>query len=133
MVTGGIYPGRWHTKRVLRWLEYCGFRGQLSHVPGVYESVLRKLCEQRVGDAIGSDYLIASDDPEQLAKWEAEHASRLAALMDARRGRPLRVRSSQLPPKLPPPFENWPRGSGQRVFTITPDDTITLTVMGVIR
>jgi hypothetical protein len=97
-----------------------------QHVPGGYETVLRKLCELRVGDAIGSGWLIASDDPEQLAKWEAEHESRLAALMDERRGQPLRVRSSQLPPNLPPPFENWPQGGGQRVYTIGVDDTITL-------
>ncbi|MGV0081735.1 hypothetical protein ACRUZW_26025 [Mycobacterium colombiense] len=101
-----------------------------QHVPGVYESTLRKLCEQRVEDA--TNWLVASDDPEQMAKWEAEHASRLAALMDERRGQPLRVRSSQLPSNLPPPFENYPRG-GQRVFTITDDDVITLTMMGVTR
>ncbi len=99
--------------------------------PGVYEYVLRDLCEQRVGDA--SDWLVASDDPEQLAKWEAEHAIRLAALMDEWRGQPLRVRSHQLPSNLPPPFENWPRGGGQRVFTVTPDDSITLTLMGAMR
>ncbi|OMC26420.1 hypothetical protein A5738_02910 [Mycobacterium colombiense] len=92
--------------------------------------MLRDLCEQRVGDA--SDWLVASDDPEQLAKWEAEHERRLTALIDERRGQPLRVRSCQLPPNLPPPFDaNWNRP--QRVFTITPDDVITLTMMGVMR
>lgn len=101
------------------------------HVPGVYESVLRELCGQRVEDANG--WLIASDDPEQLAKWEAEHESRLSALMDELRGRPLRVRSSQLPSNLPLPFENWPRGGGQRVFSISQDDIITFNLMEVMK
>jgi hypothetical protein len=96
----------------------------------VYLRLLHKLCEQRVTDASG--WLLASGDPAELAKHEAEHAARLAAAMDERRGQPLRVRSSQLPSNLPPPYDNYPRG-GQRVFTITDDDVITLTMMGVMR
>jgi hypothetical protein len=88
----------------------------------VYQQVLRKLCDQRVTDAIRPDWLIASDSPAQLAKWEAEYAQRMEAELASRAGEPVTVQSYMLPKGLPPPF----RGGGRRLFTITPDDVISL-------
>jgi hypothetical protein len=92
------------------------------HVPGVYEQVLRKLCDQRVSDAIRPDWLVASDSPEQLAKWEAEYAERMAAELQERAGKPVRVQGWMLPRGLPPPFN----GAGRRLFVVGPDDVISL-------
>jgi hypothetical protein len=66
-------------------------------------------------------------DSEQLAAHERDYRERVAALVERRRwaGEPVNARSSQLPFGLPPPFEQWPRG-GQRWFTVTADDRITL-------
>lgn len=98
-----------------------------KHIPGVYWQILRQLCEQRVYESMSMCWLLASGDPESLEKWEAEHAERMAAELAERAGKPLRVRSSQLPKGLPPPFEKWPRGGGgQRSFIVTADDQITL-------
>lgn len=93
------------------------------HVPGVYEHVLRKICEMRVHDAIGSDWLVASDDPVATEKWEQEHAERFAAEWESRAGRPVRCQLWLLPRELPPPFDVR---YGRRMARVDPDDTITL-------
>jgi hypothetical protein len=81
----------------------------------------------RVNDVIGSDWLVASDDSEAMAKWNAEYDQRFAAEWEERVGKPIRCQGWMLPHGLPPPFENWPRaGAGRRSYTITSDDVISL-------
>jgi hypothetical protein len=93
----------------------------------VYASVLQKRCEK---DAFsGSEYLLASDDPVRLAAFEEERRVRTAALVAERDGKPVTACSSELPPNLPAPFDNWPRGR-QRSFSVTPDDMIMLRTLG---
>lgn len=92
--------------------------------PGAYVHVLQKRCEEELYD--GS--LALTDAPsEELEADERDYRRRVAALVARRRraGEPVIARSSDLPPGLPSPFENWPRG-GQRSFTVTADDRIAL-------
>ncbi|OBJ86510.1 hypothetical protein A5640_11130 [Mycobacterium asiaticum] len=100
-------------------------------MPGAYEYVLQRRCELEAEMAMQADLSIPSvlEDDYDEAVWEREKAARVAALMDERRGQPLRVQSWQLPPGLPPPFEHWPRGGGRRSFIVTPDDQIELRTM----
>jgi hypothetical protein len=64
---------------------------------------------------------------EEVAADERDYRERVAELVERRRraGEPVNARSSDLPPDLQSPFENWPPG-GQRCFVVTPDDRIVL-------
>jgi len=96
------------------------------HVDGVYQHVLRKLCE-RDAHAGMPDYLLLPDD-EAAAAWERELQARIDALMAERDGNPVRVQSYMLPDGLPPPFDPWP--GRRRSFLVGPDDSILLRSFG---
>ena len=66
----------------------------------------------------------------RIPAWEHANAERAAEFRRERAGQPLSAQSRMLPPNLPAPFDNWPRGR-QRSFSVTPDDTITLRTLGV--
>jgi hypothetical protein len=95
--------------------------------PGAYQHVLKKISEQRASSAMTRDWLICSDSPAAMAEWNAEYAERFGAELSERAGKPVRVQGWMLPPGLPPPFEQFPRGGGgRRSFVVDPTDTITL-------
>ena len=97
-----------------------------THVPGIYEQVLVKTCAEDAANP--GAWLDASVNPLALSTFERERAQRVAELIAERRGKPVHVRSHQLPPGLPEPFGQFPRG--QRTFVVRPDDSITLRTMG---
>jgi hypothetical protein len=93
---------------------------------GAYRHVLGIVCE-RDASAAADNYLLL--DVSQIPAWEKANAQRMAALMRERSGEELSAQSYMLPPNLPIPFDNWPRGC-QRSFSVTCDDVITLRTMG---
>jgi hypothetical protein len=93
---------------------------------GAYKHVLKGICE-RDAMAAATSYLLLDD--AQIPAWNEANAQRKAALMRERSGEDLSAPSYMLPPNLPAPFDNWPRGC-QRSFSVTPDDTITLRTLG---
>jgi hypothetical protein len=95
--------------------------------PGVYEQVLRKVCEQATYE---SGAVLNCPNSEQLAVLQRAHAKRTAAMMNRRRGERLAVPSHQLPHGLPGALvARFPRGGRQRLFWVTPDDYVTLRPM----
>jgi hypothetical protein len=94
------------------------------HSPGVYEHVLRRVCEQATHE---SGAVLSCPNSEQLAVLQRAHAKRTAAMMEQRRGEPLAVQSWQLPDGLPGAlFARWPRRGRARGFWVTPDDFVTV-------
>jgi hypothetical protein len=89
--------------------------------------VLEKRCAEEADD----DGLWLSQAAASAAvrgAFETEQAARIAALMRDRYGKPVLAHSRHLPPGLPPPFDRAPRR--QRVFTVGPDDSISLRSFG---
>ncbi|ORW25165.1 hypothetical protein AWC19_08230 [Mycobacterium palustre] len=100
-------------------------KGELSiHAPGAYRRVLEKRCERERFDV---DVALSDIDGDELAAHERSYRARVTALADQRlaAGEPVRAQSWELPSGLHAPFESFPIG-GQRIFVVTPDDTITL-------
>jgi hypothetical protein len=93
---------------------------------GAYRHVVKEICE-RDAMAAADNYLLL--DESQIPAWEKANAQRMTALMRERSGEDLSAQSYMLPPDLPVPFDNWPRGC-QRSFSVTCDDVIALRTMG---
>jgi hypothetical protein len=107
-------------------VDLRGDNGMSISAPGAYLHVLQQRCARELDDERGSLALTGAC-AQELAAEEAQHRERVAARVEVRRatGEPVNAHSWQLPRGLPAPFEHWPR-DGQRRFTVTARDTITL-------
>jgi hypothetical protein len=96
----------------------------ITRIPGAYVCVLQKRCAEELYDG---SWALTDVTSEQSEAYERDYRERVAALVERRRraGEPVNAQSCDLPPGLPAPFENWPRG-GQRFFSVASDDTIKL-------
>jgi hypothetical protein len=56
-------------------------------------------------------WLEVSDNSALLAEFERRRAENFTALLRERTGELMWAQSHELPPRLPPPFENFPRGT----------------------
>jgi len=101
------------------------------HVPGLYGRILPVVCLREVREnAIARSpgaYLVASDDPEQMAEWGDEARAAEAAQLAAERlaaGTPIEAKSYDLP-GLPAPLDTLGHDPAPRYVTITADDRVS--------
>lgn len=92
--------------------------------PGSYRFALGRKCERDAMKAAPS-FLTLADDDEVVAEWQQGIDAHKAALIAERDGLAVSVHSDMLPPKLLPPFDNWPPGGSRGTFVVRPDDLIT--------